>query len=103
MNDGGCIVSVLRRLVYVFMRLPDGYCPLTESTVRLERFIYGVKQADKQWSLLFNKTPTEDAGMTKGKADPWIYKQVEKGRVCECVTFFVPVDDVFRGRDKWGG
>lgn len=41
--------------------------------------------------------------MTKGKADPWIYKQVEKGRVCECVTFFVPVDDVFRGRDKWGG
>ncbi|CAM9900331.1 unnamed protein product [Sphacelaria rigidula] len=64
----------------VFMKLPEGCGPLTGSTVRLEKSIYGVKQAGRQWSLLLNKTLMEDAGMQQSKADPCVCKQEEWGR-----------------------
>lgn len=52
------------------------------NAVRLERLIYGVEQAGRQWFLLLNKTMMKDAGMTQSKADPCLYKQ-EKG-ACMC-------------------
>ena len=47
----------------VFMKLPNGCGTLTGDVVRLEKAIYGVKQSGRQWSLLLNKTLTEDAGI----------------------------------------
>ena len=57
----------------VFMKLPNGCGTLTGDVVRLEKATYEVKQAGRQWSLLLNKTLTEDRGMTQSKAEPCVY------------------------------
>ncbi|CAM9769820.1 unnamed protein product [Sphacelaria rigidula] len=83
----------------VIMKLPEGCDPLTGSTVRLEKSIYGVKQAGRQWSLLLNKNLMEDVKMSQSKADPCVYRLEERGEVC--VILVVHVDDILiRGETK---
>ncbi|CAM9586154.1 unnamed protein product, partial [Sphacelaria rigidula] len=79
----------------VFMKLPEGCDPSTGSTVRLEKSIYGVKQAGRQWSLLLDKTLMEDVKMSRSKADPCVYRLEERGKVC--VILVVHVDDILIG------
>ncbi|CAN0008532.1 unnamed protein product [Sphacelaria rigidula] len=79
----------------VFMKLPEGCSPLTGSTVTLEKSIYGIKQAGRQWFLLLNKTRMEDVGMPQSKADPCVYKLEEGGEVCAILA--VHVDDILIG------
>ncbi|CAM9906577.1 unnamed protein product [Sphacelaria rigidula] len=79
----------------VFMKLPEGCGPLTGSLVRLEKSVYGVKQAGRQWYLLLNKTPMEDVKMSQDEADPCGYRLEERGE--GCVILLVHVDDVLIG------
>ncbi|CAM9781770.1 unnamed protein product, partial [Sphacelaria rigidula] len=70
----------------VLMKLPDGCGPQTGSTVTLEKFIYGVKQAGRQRSILLNQTLMEDAGMSQSKTDPCVYKQEKRGMCHVCIV-----------------
>ncbi|CAM9867548.1 unnamed protein product [Sphacelaria rigidula] len=85
----------------VFIKLPDGCVPLTENTVRLEKFVYGIKQAGRQWSLLLNKTSMEGARMSQTKAEPCVYKPEE--RMSVCVILIVHVDDILIGGETKRG
>ena len=73
----------------VFMKLPNGCGTLTGDVVRREKAIYAEKQASRQWSLLLNKTLTEDAGMTQSKADPCVHRLGGKGRVCMILVVYM--------------
>ncbi|CAM9459048.1 unnamed protein product [Sphacelaria rigidula] len=79
----------------VFMKLPKGCGPLTGSTVRLEKSIYGVKRAGRQRSLLLSKPLMEDVKMAQSKADPCVYRLEERGEVC--VILVVHVDNILIG------
>ena len=82
----------------VYMKLPPGCGQKTDTVVRLEKAIYGVKQAGRQWSLLLNKTLIEEAEMVQSKADPCVYKRVKRGSICAILV--VHVDDILIGGEE---
>ena len=47
----------------VFMMFPEGCPEMTDAIVKLEKCIYGTKQASRQWSRLLCRTLLEDVGM----------------------------------------
>lgn len=48
---------------------------------KLNKSLYGLKQADKAWNEKLHKT-LEENGCIQGKADPYLYmKTTEKGKI----------------------
>ncbi|CAN0007851.1 unnamed protein product, partial [Sphacelaria rigidula] len=76
----------------VYMRLHEGCSVLTDVTVKLEKSIYGIKQAGRQWFCLLCQTLPEDVGMVQCEADPCVFKMADAGEVR--VILVVHVDDI---------
>ncbi|CAM9597236.1 unnamed protein product, partial [Sphacelaria rigidula] len=86
----------------VYMRLPQGCSVLVDVTVKLEKSIYGIKQAGRQWSRLLCETLLEDVGMVQCEADPCVFEMEDAGDVR--VILFVHVDDIFiSGSEEYVG
>ncbi|CAM9949757.1 unnamed protein product, partial [Sphacelaria rigidula] len=86
----------------LYMRLPEGFSVLTDVTVKLEKSIYGIKQAGRQWSRLLCQTLLEDVGMVQCEADPCVF-QMEGARDVR-VSLVVHVDDILiRSSERYVG
>ena len=82
----------------VFMKLPEGCSEMTGSIVKLEKCIYGTKQASRQWSRLLCRTLLEDVGMVQCQADPCVFRKKSAGRVS--LILVVHVDDILISGDE---
>ncbi|CAM9316399.1 unnamed protein product, partial [Sphacelaria rigidula] len=77
----------------VYMRLREDCFVLTDVTVKMEKSIYGIKQAGRQWSRLLCQTLLEDiGGMVRCEADPCVFRMEDAGDVR--VILVVHVDDI---------
>ena len=75
----------------VYMIQPEGFTSIDESKVcKLQKSIYGLKQASRSWNIRFDKT-IKTYGFVKNEEEPCVYKWVS-GSV---ITFLVLyVDDI---------
>ena len=64
----------------VFMKLPEGCSEMTDSMVKLEKYIYETKQASRQCSRLLCRTLLEDVGMVQCQADPCVFRKGNAGK-----------------------
>ena len=63
---------------------------LTDRVCKLQRSIYGLKQASQSWNLRFDET-VKELGFIKNVEEPCVYKK-ESGRI---ITFLILyVDDI---------
>ena len=76
----------------VFMRLPPGCGEMSGKIVRLNRSLYGLKQASKSWHnhLL---THMKNFGFEQSPADACVMRLIESGSVS--IVTVVHVDDIF--------
>ena len=81
----------------VFMRLPQGCGDLSGKVVRLNRSLYGLKQASRSWHghLI---TRMKSLGFERCLADPCVFRLVENGNVS--IMAVVHVDDIFAAGRK---
>ena len=54
----------------VYMRLPKGCDVLTGKVVLLNKAVYGLKQARRQWNLKLVQTFTNEMGLEQSKSNP---------------------------------
>ena len=76
----------------VFLRLPKGCGDLSEKVVRLNKSLYGLKQASRI-SHAHLTTCLKRLGFEQCMADVCVYRLVEDGRVA--ITAVVHVNDIF--------
>ena len=74
------------------MRLPKGCDILTGKVVLLNKAVYGLKQAERQWNLKLVKTFTDEMGLDQSKSDPCLFKMMRGDRVVLITA--VHVDDM---------
>ena len=76
----------------VYTRLSAGCEDMSGEVVLLQRAVYGLRQAGRQWSLRLNRVLLQKNGMEQSKADPCVFRKV----VDEEVTLIVcaHVDDL---------
>ena len=81
----------------VFMRLPQGCGDLSGKVVRLNRSLYGLKQASRSWHghLI---TRMKSLGFERCLADPCVFRLVENGNIS--IMAVVHVDDIFAAERK---
>ena len=71
---------------------PEGFTSTDESKVcRLQRSIYGLKQASRSWNIRFDKM-IKTYGFIKNEEEPCIYKWANSPVVVFLVLY---VDDIF--------
>ena len=63
------------------MKLPYGCGERTGKAVKLDRALYGIKQAGRQWSAVHCQTLVDEHGMEKCRADPCVYRKIAEGEV----------------------
>ena len=56
----------------VYMRLPAGCGDTSGEVVLLQRAVYGLRQAGRQWSLRLSRVLLQTTGMEQSKADPCV-------------------------------
>ncbi|CAB1109720.1 unnamed protein product [Ectocarpus sp. CCAP 1310/34] len=76
----------------VFMRLPEGCGRLSGMIVKLNKSLYGLKQASRQWHSHLAKCLI-CLGIIQCMADTCVFRLIGEGRVV--VTLVVHVDDIF--------
>ena len=76
----------------VFMRLPRGCGRLSGKVVRLNKSLYGLKQASRSWHAHLT-TCLNTLGFQQCLADACVFCLVEEGRVA--IIAVVHVDDIF--------
>ena len=74
------------------MRLPKGCDILTGKVVLLNKAVYGLKQAGRQWNLKLVKTFTDEMGLDQSKSVPCLFKMMRGDRVVLITA--VHVDDM---------
>ena len=76
----------------VYMTQPEGFaCPEDSTKVcKLQRSIYGLKQASQSWNLHFDKA-VKEFGFIKNKDEPCVYKKISRSAVVFLVLY---VDDI---------
>ncbi|CAB1098582.1 unnamed protein product [Ectocarpus sp. CCAP 1310/34] len=77
---------------FVFMRLPEGCGRLSGMIVKLNKSLYGLKQASRQWHSHLVRCLI-CLGFIQCLADTCVFRLIEEGRVV--VTLAVHVDDIF--------
>ena len=82
----------------VYMKLPSGCGSKTGQVVRLDRALYGVKQAGRQWAAHLCTTMVDEHDMEQCKSDPCVFRKVVDG-VVELIVV-VHVDDILVGGEK---
>ena len=76
----------------LYMRLPAGCGDIRGEVVLLQRAVYGLRQADRQWSLRLSRMVPQKTGMGQSKADPCVFRNVVDREVTVIVC--VHVDDL---------
>ena len=76
----------------VFLRLPKGCGRLSGKIVRLNKSLYGLKQASRSWHAHLT-TCLKTLGFQQCLADACVFRVVEEGRVA--IITVVHVDDIF--------
>ena len=76
----------------VFLRLPRGCGRLSGKVVRLNKSLYGLKQASRSWHAHLT-TCLKTLGFQQCLADACVFRLVEEGRVA--IIAVVHVDDIF--------
>ena len=75
----------------VYMIQPEKFTCIDESKVcKLQRFIYGLKQASQSWKMHFDKT-IKMYDFVKNREEPCIYKWTNSSVV---IFFVLYVDDI---------
>ena len=75
-----------------FLRLPRGCGRLSGKIVRLNKSLYGLKQASRSWHTHLT-TCLETLGFQQCLANACVFRLVEEGRVA--IIAVVHVDDIF--------
>ena len=76
----------------VFLRLPKGCCHLSGKIVRLNKSLYGLKQASRSFHAHLT-TCLKTLGFQQCLADACVFRLVEEG--CVAIIAVVHVDDIF--------
>ena len=76
----------------VFLRLPKGCGDLSGKVVRLNKSLYGLKQASRTWHAHLT-TCLKIQGFEQCMADVCVFRLIKNGRVA--ITAVVHVDDIF--------
>ena len=76
----------------VFLRLPRGCGRLSGKVVRLNKSLYGLKQASRSWHA-HPTTCLNTLGLQQCLADACVFRLVEEGRIA--IIAVVHVDDIF--------
>ena len=77
-----------------YMKLPYGCGERTGKVVKLNRALYRIKQAGRQWSANLCQTLADDHGMEQGRVDPCVYRKIVKGVVKLILVLIVHMDDI---------
>ena len=65
----------------VYMKLPYGYGERTGNVVKLDRALYGIKQAGRQWFDVLCQVLVDEQGMEQCPAHPCVYRNIVEGVV----------------------
>ena len=76
----------------VYMGLPAGCGDMSGEVVLLQRAVYRLRQAGRQWSLRRSRVLLQKVGMEQSEADPCVFRKVVDGEVALIVC--VHVDDL---------
>ena len=76
----------------VFMRLPPGCGEMPGKIIKLNRSLYGLKQASRSWHN-HPITHTKSLGFVQSLADAYVLRLVQSGSVS--IVTVVHVDDIF--------
>ena len=76
----------------VFMKLPDGCGDKSGKVVKLNKSVYGLKQAGRRWAIHLGGVIVRKIGMEQCKADPCVFRLIKDGVVV--MTVCVHVDDI---------
>ena len=76
----------------VYMRMPDGCGELSGKIVKLNKSLYGLRQASRQWFALLKRCLLS-LGLEQCLADPCVFGLIEKGQVA--LLLVLHVDDIF--------
>ncbi|KAL0395461.1 UNVERIFIED_CONTAM: hypothetical protein Slati_4512300 [Sesamum latifolium] len=89
----GCENDLPKRFVEeeIFMDQPEGFTAVGEEKVcRLQRSIYGLKQASRSWNTRFDEV-IRGYDFIKNDYDPCIYKKISGSSIAYLVLY---VDDI---------
>ncbi|KAL0288058.1 UNVERIFIED_CONTAM: Retrovirus-related Pol polyprotein from transposon TNT 1-94 [Sesamum radiatum] len=77
----------------IFMDQPEGFTTVGEEqkVCRLQRSIYGLKQASRSWNTRFDEV-IQGYDFIKNDYDPCVYKKISRSSVAYLVLY---VDDIF--------
>lgn len=81
----------------VFMQLPDGCSKLSGKVVKLNKSLYGLKQASRQWHTELTKCLLL-LGFEQCSADACVFRLIEDGKIV--MMLVVHVDDIFAVGEK---
>ena len=76
----------------IFMQLPEGCGALSGKIVQLNKSLYGLRQASREWYALLKKSLLS-LGFEQCLADSCVFRLVEGGKVA--LLLVVHVDDIF--------
>ena len=82
----------------IYMKLPYGCGERTGKVVKLDRALYGIKQAKRQWSPVLCQPLEDEHGMEQCRADPCVYRKIVEGVVK--LILVVHVDDILVSGEK---
>ena len=82
----------------VYMELPYGCGERTGKVAKLDRALYGIKQAGRQWLAVLCQTLVDEHGMEQCRADPCVYEKIVEGVVK--LILVVHVDDILVSGEK---
>ena len=83
----------------IYMRQPEGFIAKGQEHMvcKLQRSIYGLKQASRSWNIRFDQAITS-FGFEKSPDEPCVYKRIQGAKVVFLVLY---VDDILLiGNDK---
>ena len=82
----------------VYLKLSCGCGERTGKVVKLDRALYGIKQAGRQWSAVLCQTLVDEHGMKECRADPCVYRRIVEEVVM--LILVVHVDDILVSVEK---
>ena len=82
----------------VYMKLPIGCGDNSGEIVKLNKAVYGLKQAGRQWSLRLTQVHVEKVEMEQCKADLCDFRLRKDGETI--MTLCVHVDDIIVGGES---